>query len=174
MSDAYPSSPRSERPGLDQEIASAMRFLIDAADNPKPYYYNVPEDFLTPAIFFPQPEITSRGDTLKTYALEFSMFVKFFDKDTQSAHQRAFAALSALQYRHCVVPLIDKDGALTGRGFRLNDPSMRSVDDGAVHLTIMWDSARPYFEPKAIKMVTYHTNMWVKSAYEGAVDQIGG
>lgn len=159
---------------LDQEIASAMRFLIVAADNPKPYYYNIPEDFLTPAIFFPQPEIRTSGDTLKTYALEFSWFVKFFDKDTQSAHLRAFAALTALQYKMCVVPLIDTAGELTGRGFRMNDPAMRPVDAGAVQLTLSWNSPRPYFEEVAQKMRVYHTNMWVKSAYESAVDQIGG
>ena len=159
---------------LDQEIASAMRYLIDASGNPNPYYYNVPEDFLTPAIFFPQPEITSRGDTLKTYALEFSWFVKFFDKDTQSAHLMAFAALTALQYKMCVVPLLNNDGTPTGRGFRMNDPSMRPVDDGAVQLTLTWDSPRPYFKEPFEKMLTYRANLWVKSAYESAVNQIGG
>lgn len=159
---------------LDREIASAMRYLIDAAEEPNPYYYNIPEDFLTPAIFFPQPEITSRGDTLKTYALEFSWFVKFFDKNTQSAHLRAFAALTALQYKMCVVPLLDESGGLAGRGFRVNDPSVRVVDDGAVQLTLTWDSPRPYFEAPTEKMVVYHANKWVKSAFDSAVNQIGG
>ena len=159
---------------LDREIASAMRFLIDATNSPNPYYYNIPESFLTPAIFFPQPEITTRGDTLRTYALEFSWFVKFFDKDTQSAHLLAFAALTALQYKMCVVPLIDEAGGLTGRGFRMNDPAIRVVDAGAVQLTLRWDSARPYFEEPVEKMMVYHTNKWVKSAYERAVNQIGG
>ena len=159
---------------LDQEIASAMRYLIDVSGRPNPYYYNIPEDFLTPAIFFPQPELTSRGDTLRTYALEFAWFVKFFDKDTQSAHLRAFAALTALQEKFCVIPLIDADGNLTGRGFRMNDPAMRPVGDGAVQLTLNWDSPRPYFREQHQKMVVFHANMWIKSAFDSAVGQIGG
>ena len=159
---------------LDREIASAMRYLIDVTDNPNPYYYTIPEQFLTPAIYFPQPEITTRGDTLNTYALEFSWFIKFFDKDTQSAHLLAFAALTALQYKMCVVPLIDEAGELTGRGFRMKDPSLRTVDDGAVQLSLSWDSPRPYFDPPKQKAMVYHLNLWVKDSYESAATQIGG
>ena len=157
---------------LDQEIASIMHYLINITDNPNPYYYNIPENFLTPAVFFPQPEITSQGDTLNTYALEFSWFVKFFDKDTQSAHMRALAALTALQEKKCVVPRIDEKGQLTGRGIRLNDPSLRVIDDGAVQLTLTWNSPRPYFGESVEKMMIYHTNIWIKSAFDSAVNQI--
>ena len=159
---------------LDREIISAMRFLIDAGDNPRPYYWNIPQDFMVPAIYFPQPEISARGDTLRTYAIEFSWFVKFFAKDTQSAHLLGFSALAALQRMKNVVPLIDDTGALTGRSFRMRDPALRTIDDGAVQLTLMWDSPRPYFEEPAQKTMIYHINMYAKSAFGRAVKQNGG
>ena len=159
---------------LDAEIASIMKFLIDAAGNPGPYYYNIPENFVVPAIYFPQPEISTRGDTLKTYALEFSWFVKFFGKDTQSAQQMAFAVMTALQRRKNVVPLIDAAGALTGRGFRMKDPSFRIADDGVVQMTLTWDSSRPYFEEEAQKITDLKINMRAKGAFDSAVTKAGG
>lgn len=159
---------------LDQEIASAMRYIIDAADNPHPYYWNIPQEFIVPAVFFPQPEIVSRGDTLRSYALEFSWFVKFFAEDTGSAHALGLAALNALQYRKNVVPLIDDAGALTGRGFRMGDPSLRVIDDGAVQLALNWNSPRAYFEAPAQKIRTFNLNIFIKSAFECAIKQNGG
>ena len=159
---------------LEQEIASAMKFLIDAAGCPNPYYYNVPEDFFTPAVFFPQPEISTRGDTLSTFALEFRWYVKFFDKDSQSAQHTAIRVLAALQEKRCVVPLIDENGSLTGRGFRMKDPSMRLVDEGAVQINLSWDSPRPYHSPPKQIISINHVNLMLRSAYDGAVSQIGG
>jgi hypothetical protein len=159
---------------LDIEIASAMRFLIEAAGNPHPYYYNISENFIMPAVFLPQPEISTRGDTLKTYALEFSWFVKFFAKDDMSAHSLAFAALTALKRMRNDIPLIDETGTLTGRSFNIKDPSLRRIDDGAVQLTLTWDSPRPYFEEESQKVMATNINMWAKSAFESAINRIGG
>ena len=160
---------------LDQEIASIMHYIINAASTPtplNPYYHNIPEDFSTPAVFFPQPEVTSHGDTLNTYALEFSWFIVFFDKDTQSTHSLALAALTVLQEKKCVVPRIDEKGQSIGRGIRLNDPSVRVIDDGAAQLTLNWKSPRPYFRESVEKMMIYHTSIWIKSAFNSAVNQI--
>lgn len=157
---------------LEQEIASIIKFILTATDNPNPYYYNVPQDFLVPAVYFQQPEINSRGDTLKTYALEFSWFVKFFHKDTQSAHALAYATLTALQYKKNVVPIIDETGLLNGKGFRIKDPSIKAINDGVAQITLNWDSPRPYFEESYEKMMVYNSNINVKTVYESVVNNI--
>lgn len=156
---------------LEQEIASAIRFIIDSAGGPTPYYHNVPQGFLVPSVYFPPPEIVSAGDTLLTYSLEYSWYVKFFHKDTQSAEALAFAALTALQGRKNVVPLIDENGELTGRGFRMMDPVLRPLENAA-QLTLMWKSPRPYDAESSQKMMTYDLNMTAKSAYDSAVSQL--
>ena len=128
---------------LEQEIASAIKFILDAAGSPTPYYHSVPQDFLAPAVYFPPPEIISAGNTLLSYLLEYSWYVKFFHKSTEEAYGIALKTLTALQDRKNVIPLIDDKGKLTGRGFRISDPSLKSLDNAA-QLTIIWKSPRPY------------------------------
>lgn len=156
---------------LEQEIASAIRFILDSTGRPTPYYYSVPQGFLVPAVYFPQPEIISAGDTLLTYSLEYSWYVKFFHKDTRKAQALAFAALTALQARKNVVPLIDETGKPTGRGFRMLDPALRPLENAA-QLTLVWKSPRPYTVDPSQKMMVYDLNMTAKDAFEGAVSQI--
>ena len=158
---------------LEQEIASAIKFILESADNPSPYYYEVPEDFLVPAVYFPSPEIMTQGDTLLTYALNYSWFIMFFHEDAVSAHALGFKALNALQYYKNTVPLIDEAGALTGRGFRTKDPSLKMID-GAAQLYLQWDSSRPYHDPKSAKMMELDLNLYTKNAFDGAVLQTQG
>ncbi len=158
---------------LEQEIASAMKFIIKNSGSPAPYYYKVPQDFFVPAVYFPSPEIESDGYTLNTYALTYSWFIKFFDKNTQSAYAAGLAALTALQDARNVIPLIDTTGKLTGRGFRLKDPKLKPLDSAA-QLTLSWESPRPYYAPEHEKMMVYDLNVYTKGAFDGAVSKING
>jgi len=150
---------------LDQEIASAMKFIIEKSGNPAPYYYEVPQDFLVPAVYFPSPEVDTTGDTLATYALEFMWFVKFFHEDTGLAYDMGFSVLNALQSRKNVIPLIDQNGELTGRGFRMRDPRLKPLDH-ASQLTLLWTSPREYFTDVYEKMVTAELNIFYKNAVQ--------
>ena len=38
---------------LEQELASIIKFTLDRAGNPSPYYWNVQENFCVPAAYFP-------------------------------------------------------------------------------------------------------------------------
>lgn len=156
---------------LEQEIASAMKFILDSSGRPTPYYHSVPQGFLVPAVYFPPPEIISAGDTLLTYSLEYSWYVKFFHRNTQKAQALAFAALTALQSRKNVVPLLDEKGRPTGHGFRMLDPLLKPLDNAA-QLTLMWKSPRPYNVDPSQKMMVYDLTMTAKDAFEGAASQI--
>ena len=159
---------------LDQEIISIMRFALTHSNNPKPYYNKVPQDFVVPAVFFPQPELSSRGDTLREYALEFSWFIKFFHDTDENAYTLGFDVITEIMRKRNVVPLHDENGKLAGRGFRLKDPTYRHIADGVTQLSLSWDSRRPYYEPETQKMMRYHANLFVKTAFENAVRQNGG
>jgi len=63
---------------LEQEVASIIRFILDATKSLTPYYWQLKEDFAVPSVYFPEPVFTSRGDTFNTYALEYSWLVTFF------------------------------------------------------------------------------------------------
>ena len=40
---------------LEQEIASVIRFILDSVPGITPYYWDIPEGFVVPSVFFPQP-----------------------------------------------------------------------------------------------------------------------
>lgn len=133
---------------LEQEVASVMSFALESAGHPHPYYWNVPESFEYPAIYFPQPEITTGGDTFGTYASEYAWYINFFAETTEEAHEIALATLTALKRARNYVPLLNEDGTETGKKLRLKDPSLKRVDTGAVQLTIEWTSRRAYGGPE--------------------------
>ena len=56
---------------LEQEIASVIRFILDSVPGITPYYWDIPEGFVVPSVFFPQPELTPLGDTFASYAVEY-------------------------------------------------------------------------------------------------------
>ena len=129
---------------LEQETASVMAFALRHAGNPNPYYYEVPEQFNFPAMYFPQPEITTCGETFRTYASEYVMYINIMAETTEEAQERGLKVLTKIKQRRNLVPIISSEGEETGKHLRLNDPSLRKVDSGVVQLTIEWTSRRPY------------------------------
>ncbi|MDD3029765.1 MAG: hypothetical protein PHS57_05755 [Alphaproteobacteria bacterium] len=129
-----------------------------ACGSPPPYYWNVPQDFVIPSVYFPVPEITTYGDTFTSYRFEYMWYIKCFAKTANDAHAMGLAVVSAIKEHRNIVPLIDEDGALTGKGFRLLDPSARAIEDGVCQITIRWNSPRPYYDvlhPSAELMQKY-------------------
>lgn len=160
---------------LEQEIASIIDFALKYAGNPKPYYYNVPEHFIYPAMYFPQPEITTRGETFRTYAMQYSWYINIFCKTTEKAYEMAFKVITALKRKKNLIPLIDEQG-YCGEGLRIDDPSLKKVDNGVIQLTIEWTSRRPYDADVVQKMMRYDVKMHIvedlKRAYTEAVNNI--
>ncbi len=132
------------RVALEQEIASIAAFVIQNADNPNPYYYSVPEQFSFPAVYFPRPEILTRGETFRTYAAEYAWYINVLCKTTEEAHDKALAVLTAIKRARNRGPLLEQDGSLSGVTLRLADPSIKAIDDGGVQLPGEWTSRRPY------------------------------
>lgn len=156
---------------LEQEIASLMKFILETAGNPSPYYNKIPEGFLIPAVYFPVPEINTRGETFRCYTLEYLWFIKFFGVDERRAHALAFATLTAIQANRNCIPLIDTAGKPSGRSFRLKDPELKRIDGtpGVAQLTLLWDSRRAYDDPETQKMMIYELDLSCKQAYESVV-----
>ncbi len=137
---------------LEQEIASIIAAAQRVAGDIAYYYWDVPESFRYPALFFPQPEITTGGDTFHTYASEYAWYIKVFAKTTEQAHSIALSILTALKRARNYVPLYDVDGKPTGKNLRLKDPSLKALEEGVEQVVIEWTSRRPYDEPEPPKM----------------------
>ena len=131
--------------GLEQEVASAAHFIISALDGVSPYYWEMPADFMVPALFFPTPEIETAGDSLDTYEMAFTWHVKLFHKTDGEAQNLAQTALVAIKNARNCLPLYNEDGSAVGKRFRVLDPSIKRVDRGAWQLELRWHSPR-YFD----------------------------
>ena len=156
---------------LEQEIASIIKFTLDAAGNPSPYYWNVPASFVVPSVFFPTPEMDTGGETFFTYFMDYVWYVKFFADTTRGAYNLGLLALSAIKRKRHLIPLIDTDGQATGAGLRVNNPSLKVLDDGAAQLALAWRSRRPYDHEDAPLMQRYHLKMWAKGYQQPVITE---
>lgn len=130
---------------IEQEMASIIKFVLDEAGGPAPYYWNVPRHFELPAAYFPTPEIETGGETFLTYNMDYAWYIKLFHKTGQGAYSIGNAVVNALRARRNLVPLIEQDGSeIAGSWVRVDDPKLKVLDDGAAQLTICWRSRRPY------------------------------
>lgn len=166
---------------LEQELASIIKYTLDRARNPSPYYYEVPRSFNVPAVYFPTPEISTGGETFVTYNMDYVWYIKFFHRTSQQAYALGMEVLAAIKGRRNLIPLISKTGEETGAGVRLNDPKLKVLDNGAAQLTLEWRSRRPYDAEEATKMQSYEVEGWknpdiyltreIPAAYAAALEQ---
>ena len=148
---------------LEQEVASIIKFTLDNAGNPAPYYGEIKKDFVVPSCYFPSPEIDTDGETFRTYRLRYSWFIKFFHKTTEEAYALALSVLLALKRARNLVPIIGEDGEPTGERLRIQDPSMKKLDSGVYQLVIEWDSRRQYDAPTVVNMQEYYIYGWLNA-----------
>lgn len=147
---------------MEQELASIFSFVLKSADNPQPYYRDIPQDFTVPAVYFPVPEISTDGDTFNTYGAEYDWYIKFFHSTTQEAYSLALKALTAIKENRNLIPLLDENGAKIG-GIRIKDPDLRIADECAVQLTIRFVSRRLYAKINGPKVQNFDVDMKIKS-----------
>ena len=81
---------------LEKEVASIIKFILDSAGNPVPYYHNMPENFVVPSVYFPSPEITFEPDTFSTYGADYNIFVNFFHSSTELAYELALPVFHSI------------------------------------------------------------------------------
>lgn len=148
---------------LEQEIASVMAFALHYAGNPSPYYYEVPENFQYPAMYFPQPEIKTGGETFLTYAMRYEWYINVFCATTEDAFELAWKVLTALKQKRNLVPLLNEDGSRAEESLRLNDPSVEVVESGVAQLTLSWTSRRPYDREEVQKMIVWEAESYLKT-----------
>ena len=151
---------------LEQEMASIIKFVLDKAGGPAPYYWNVPQNFSVPAAYFPTPEIDTGGETFLTYYMDYVWFIKLFHATAQGADRLGPPVISAIRAERNLIPLIAEDGSeIAGSWVRVNDPQLKVLDDGAAQLTISWRSRRPYSDTTAEKerAQSFHVDVFMQS-----------
>lgn len=154
---------------LEQEIASIMKFVIDQAGGPAPYYWDVPAHFVVPSVYFPMPEIETGGETFSTYNLDYAWFIKIFHRTKEEAYAIGYAVVSGIRAARNLIPLIEEGGSeIEGSWVRVNDPKLKILDDGAAQLSIDWRSRRPYNDTAAgaQRSQSFNVDIFMKSGKE--------
>lgn len=128
---------------LEFEIA-AIYYFIASVVTATPYFEEVPEDFLTPCIFYPTPEPDASLYSTGAFATRFVMYIKFMDHDTLSAYNMAAAVLKAVMEKRNKIPLIDEMGKLTGKHFRVNAPKVKKIEQGVYQMELSWSRYTRY------------------------------
>lgn len=151
---------------IEQEMASIIKFVLDNAGDPAPYYWNLSQNFAIPAVYFPTPELDSGGETFLTYNIDYVWYIKLFNKTEQGAYALGSAVVMAIRAARNLIPLIEQDGSEAKESWlRLNDPKLKVVEDGAAQLTISWRSRRPYngVTEGSNKSQAIHVNLFMRS-----------
>ncbi len=147
---------------IEREIASVIKYVIEKSEKPSPYYHEIPEGFLIPAVYFPIPEVETDNDTLSTYKLTYIWFIKFFHKNTEKAYEMAVKVLKSLKDNRNQIPIVNDKGGKTGKSFYIKNPSIKKLDSGAVQLAIEWESRRVYTIEAVLKTQRYFIDRYVK------------
>ncbi len=142
---------------LEQETASIIKFVTKTAENPYPYYWNVPQNFMIPAVYFPTPELLTGGETFLTYYIDFHWYIQFFHKTAQQAYGLGQKVVMAIKKQRNLIPLIAQDGSIIkNHWIRIEDPSLAVIENGTAQLTISWRSRRPYQETETAKAQRFY------------------
>lgn len=130
---------------LEQSLASAVRFIQDNdIEGVKPYFDELPEQFYVPSIYFPVPNTYSDQVSLMSYKTTIAVMCWFCEKTDWEANARAASVRDALLLNGSVVPVISKDGEQVGKGFHIERPELRRIDEGIIQLTFQ---LKDYFTP---------------------------
>ena len=148
---------------IEREIASVIKFVIDTSGNPYPYYREIPEGFLIPAVYFPVPEIETDNDTLSSYKLTYIWFIKFFHKSTPKAYEMAAKVLKELKGGRNQIPIVSDKGFNTGKSFYVKNTGIKTIESGTVQFSIEWESRKLYTYEAVLKTRRYYIDRFVKN-----------
>lgn len=122
---------------LEFEIA-AIYYFVASLINAQPYFEEVPQDMITPCVFYPTPNPEAYGHSLSAYATEFAMYIKFMDKSTMRAYEMGEKVLQAIMGGRRMIPLVDENGELTGKHYRVNMPKLKKIESGVYQMEVSW------------------------------------
>lgn len=128
---------------LEQYLASAVRYIQNRAETKQaPYFDDVPKDFAVPSLYFPVPQTRSKKVTFQTYLTTIRVEAWFFAATDWEAYADAANVRDCLLLDDCRIDVMEKDGTLTGKIFRVTEPEIREIDTGIVKLSF---EIRHYF-----------------------------
>lgn len=144
---------------LEFEIA-AMYYYVASIIKAHAYFEEVPQDMITPCVFYPTPNPEAYGHSVSAYETEFVMYIKFMDKSTMEAYAMGEKVFQAIMGGRRKIPLVDENGELTGEKFRVNMPKLKKIENGVYQMEISWTRYTKY----NIKVVPKAQNIFMNGS----------
>ncbi|MDN8592026.1 phage portal protein [Paenibacillus sp. 11B] len=126
------------------------------------YTDRMPQDFVVPSLYFPQPIITDAPSSISSYRVDFSLAVKVFDRTDEQAGDAAERIAQIFRQTRMTIPVIDEDGQNTGQYMRLRRAETRLIDDDVAQLTLTWSSRYQYSRVDYEKMGSLLLNQGIR------------
>lgn len=128
---------------LEFEVA-AIYYFVHGIISAQAYFEEVPLDMLIPCVFYPVPNPSAMGFSVNAYATEFSMYIKFMHHSNMEACEMGEKVLQAVMGNRRKVPLVDENGKLTGKNFRVNMPKLKKIENGVYQMELSWNRYTRY------------------------------
>lgn len=145
---------------MNQEVGSIMSRFYSIFPV-KVYTKEVPENFVVPSMYFPEPFSFDGNDTTSTFMKTYNLVVKLFHTDSQQANSEAERIADTLRRKRMLIPLIEQDGTPTGEYLRISRIDTRIVD-GVAFITINWNSRYHYERDDYIALENFKFDNGVK------------
>jgi len=152
---------------LEVEVAS-IYYFIDGILSPinyngiltkiNSYFKEVPEDMLTPAVYYPLPRQDSFSWSTNAFKRPFTMYVNFFDHESTEAYMMAKNVQDAILAGRCKIPVVDENGEKTSSHFRVGFPTIDRVENGVWELQLTWDRYTQYTDAVVTMAQQYFMN----------------
>lgn len=120
---------------LEQALGSAVRYVQSKAKAKVLYFDDIPENFVTPSIYFQVPRSNSQKVTFTTYKTTLHFVAWFLYPGDWDAEIAAAGVRDCLLLDDCVIDRMNKDGTIAGKGFRVTPPVTTPIDTGIMELS---------------------------------------
>lgn len=130
----------------DKYLTSVAAFVINSAgvDEVFPYFNELKEEVKLPALYFPNPMVTSSSGTLDSFELEYTLFVKIIANTDELSYEIASNIQRAIMNNRRKVPVYEKDNSETGYYLRVKPSEIKKVETHTYQLTLSWTEYSRY------------------------------
>lgn len=132
---------------LERGLRSAVKYIQDNdREGIEVYFDEIPNSFYVPSLYFPVPYSSTKKVTLTAYCITTNIQCWFMERRDYDANVRATKVRDAVLMDGCVVPVVNEDGADTGKKVRVTEPEIKRIDEGIIQLAF---SVKEYISREA-------------------------
>lgn len=134
----------------DKYLASIASFLHKSGSKIialNPIFHQMPEQLKMPAIYFPNPIVNSFNDTLSSFLLVYSWYVKIMANSIEEAYEIATQIQMDLCSNRFYVPILNENGMTDGnKRIHIKPPEIKQLDGAVYQIALTWEERNHYSE----------------------------